>query len=411
MATRRYVIIGNGVAGVTAGQSIVRADPGAEVHILSAEPYLYYQRPKLWEFLAGEIEQDELIFRPQSWYDKLGIQLHLGVRVTALDPAEHRLTLADGSSMSYDRLLLATGGRSFVPPFAGIDKEGVFTLRTLDDARAMKTYADGISSAVVIGGGLLGLETARALLSLGLDTWVLEFESHLLPRQLDVEGAAVLQSLLEDMGLRILTGAATESILGEDSATGIRLKNGDVVEGKLVLISTGIRSRVELAREAGLKVNRGVIIDEQLRTSAADVYAAGDVAEFEGIVYGIIPAATEQALGAAANMVSGGSATYSGTVPSTTLKIVGIDLTSLGEATATDDEFAVLRQVDLAAGLYRRLTLRDGRIVGAILLGDTQSVQPVKQLISTGRDVSAYSEQLLEQEFDLKALARGELAK
>ncbi len=406
---RRYVIVGNGVAGVTAAQSIIRADPAAQVHIFAEEPYLYYQRPRLWEFLAGEIEQDALIFRPQSWYDKLGIRVHLGARVTALDPAEHRLTLADGGSISYDRLLVATGARPFVPPFAGSNKDGVFTLRTLQNALAMKAYATDIRGAVVIGGGLLGLETARALLSLKLDVSVLEFEPRLLPRQLDTEGAQVLQARLEAMGLHILTDAATESILGDGSATGVRLKDGHVVEGEMVLISTGIRSRIELAREAGLEVNRGVIIDEQLRTSATDVYAAGDVAEFEGVVYGIIPAATEQARAAAANMIADDSATYSGTVPSTTLKIVGIDLTSLGDATATGDEFVVLRQVDQANGVYRRLALRDDKIIGAILLGDRQNVQSLKQLIATGRDVSAYSDRLLEQEFDLKALVRGEL--
>lgn len=421
----RYVIVGNGVAGVTAAQSIVRADPAAEVHIFSEELYPYYQRPRLWEFLAGEIEQQTLYFRPLEWYTEKGIQVHLGARVTALDPAEHRLTLADGSSIHYDRLLLATGARPFVPPFAGTDKEGVFTLRTLDDARAVRAYASHIHSAVVIGGGLLGLETARALLSLGLrrgrtlgesqsnpsagrlDVTVIESWPHLLPRQLDAEGAQVLQARLEAIGLHFLTDAATEVILSNERATGVRLKDGRVVEGELVLISTGIRSRVELAREAGLEVNHGLIVDEQLRTSAADIYAAGDVAGFEGVVYGIIPAAIEQAQVAAANMVAEGSATYSGTVPATTLKIVGIDLTCLGDATASGDECVILRQVDPATGVYRRLALRDGKIVGAILLGDTQNVRPVKQLIATGRDVSAYSDQLLDENLDLKALAQG----
>jgi nitrite reductase (NADH) large subunit len=317
-----------------------------------------------------------------------------------------------------------------VPPFAGTDKDGVFTLRTLDDARAIKAYAGGerrrtaggehrrtaggehrrtasdVHSAVVIGCGLLGLETARALLSLGLDVSLIESAPHLLPRQLDAEGAQVLQARLEAMGLHFLTDAQTETILGNKAVRSVRLKDGRVVEGELVLISTGIRSRVELAREAGLEVDRGLIVDEQLRTSAADVYAAGDVAEFEGIVYGIIPAATEQARVAAANMVADGSATYSGTVLATTLKIVGIDLTSLGDATATGDEFVVLRQLDPATGVYRRLALRDGRIVGAILLGDTQNVQPLKRLIATGRNVSAYSEQLLDESLDLKTLAQ-----
>jgi nitrite reductase (NADH) large subunit len=442
---QRYVIVGNGVAGVTAAQSIVRADPSAEVHIFGAEPYPYYQRPRLLEFLAGEIEQQTLYFRPLEWYAAKGIQVHLGVRVAALHPVDHRLTLADGSSIHYDRLLLATGGRPFVPPFAMADRDGVFTLRALDDAKAIKAYAcgeqarsetsqsketgqsrAGVRSVAVIGGGLLGLETARALLSLGSDRrWetpptvsVIEYGPHLLRRQLDAEGAQVLQTRLEAMGMRFLTNAATETILGNGRLMGVRLKDGRVVEGEMVLISTGVLSRVDLAQKARLEVNHGLIVDEQMRTSAADVYAAGDVAEFacgeqarletgqsRGIIYGIIPAAIEQAQVAAANMVADGSATYSGTVPATTLKIVGIDLTCLGEATAAGDEFVVLRQVDMATGVYRRLVLRDGRIVGAILLGDTQNIRSLKQLIATGRDVSAYSARLLDKSLDLKALA------
>jgi nitrite reductase (NADH) large subunit len=414
---QRYVIVGNGVAGVTAAQSIARADPVAEVHIFGEEPYPYYQRPRLWEFLAGEIAQHALYFRPLEWYAAKGIQMHLGARVTALDPAEHRLTLADGGTIRYDRLLLATGAQPFVPAFSGANKDGVFTLRTLDDARAMKAYASDIRSAVVIGCGLLGLETARALLSLGLSISMIESAPHLLPRQLDAEGAQVLQARLETMGLHFLTNAVTETILGDERVTGVQLKarpehsrrDGRVVEGELVLISTGIRSQVELAREAGLEVNRGLIVDRQLRTSAADIYAAGDVAEFEGIVYGIIPAAIEQARAAAANMVAEGSAIYSGTVLATTLKVVGIDLTSLGDATASGDEFVVLRQVDPTTGVYRRLALHDGKVVGAILLGDTQNVRPLRQLITTGRDVSAYSDQLLDENLDLKALAQGQV--
>ncbi len=419
---RRYVIVGNGVAGVTAARSIVRADPTAEVHIFGAEPYPYYRRPRLWELIAGEVEQDALYFRPPEWYAERGIHVHLGVRATSLDPAAHCLTLSDGSIAEYDRLLLATGGRPFVPPFEGTGREGVFTLCTLDDALAIKTYASPPmggteGGAVVIGGGLLGLETARALRSAGLEVTVIEFAPYLLPRQLDAEGAQVLQALLEAQGLLFLTNAATEAILGDGHARGVRLKDGRVVDGELVLISTGIRSRLGLAREAGLEVNRGVVVDEQLRSSAADVYAAGDAAEFKGRVYGIIPAAIEQAQVAAANMVAdpstssgrGGSTTYSGTIPANTLKVVGIDLTCLGEATATGDEFAILSRADPASGVYRRLALRKGKIVGAILLGDTQSVRPVRQLIATGRDVSAYSERLLDESFDLRALAQGQL--
>ncbi len=421
----KHVIVGNGVAGFTAAQAIARADPSAEVHVLSAEPHPYYRRPLLWEFIAGQIAQDALIFRPAAWYAERGIRLHLGVRATALDLAAHRLVLADGSRVEYDRLLLATGGRSFIPPCEGVDKEGVFTLRTLEDALAIKAYALPLSpplggrkgGAVVVGGGLLGLETARALRTAGLDVTVVEFFPHLLPRQLDAEGAEVLQSLLEAQGLQVITGGETEAILGDGRADGIRLKacpergrnvrrrrDGRTVPGELVLFSTGIRSELTLAQAAGLEVNRGIFVDDHLRTSAPDVFAAGDAAEFEGRVYGIIPAAVEQARVAAANMVAPGSAVYDGTLPTTTLKVAGAELASLGECVVEGDEYNALRHVDLPAGHYRKFVLRDGRIVGAILLNDKQRVRPVTQLIEQEVDVSAYGERLLDDDFDLKSL-------
>ena len=291
----RHVIVGNGVAGVTAAQELVRSDPAAEVHIFGAEPYPYYRRPLLWEFIAGQLEQDALYFRPAEWYAGRGIHLHLGTQVTSLDPSAHRITLADGSSVQYDRLLLATGGRPSIPACEGTGNEGVFTLRTLDDALAIKAHAQQVSTAVVIGGGLLGLETARALHTAGLDVTVVEFFPYLLPRQLDLEGAQVLQSLLEAQGLHVLTGGTTEAILGDGRATGIRLKDGRLVPGELVLFSTGIRSEVALAQAAGLSVNRGIVVDQRLQTSVEDIFAAGDAAEFEGRVYGIIPPAIEQA--------------------------------------------------------------------------------------------------------------------
>ncbi len=409
---KRHVIVGNGVTGVTAAQAIARADPAAEVRVLGAEPHPYYRRPLLWEFIAGQIEQDALIFRPAAWYAERGIRLQLDARATALDPIAHHLALADGSYAEYDRLLLATGARSFIPPCEGIDKEGVFALRTLADAQAIKTRAREVSAAVVIGGGLLGLETARALRAAGLDVTVVEFFPHLLPRQLDAEGAEVLQSLLEAQGLRIVTGGTTEAILGDGRADGIRLKDGRVVPGELVLFSTGIRSEIALAQVAGLEVNRGIVVDSLMQMRRVDghpvedVFAAGDAAEFEGRVYGIIPAAIEQARVAAANMVAPGSVTYSGTLAATTLKVAGAELASLGECVVEDDELVSLRHVDLPAGHYRKFVLREGRIVGAILLNDKQRVRPIAQLIEQGVDVSAYAERLLDDDFDPKSLIR-----
>jgi len=407
----KHVIVGNGVAGVTAARGIVRSDPGAQVHIFGFEPYPYYRRPLLWEFIAGQIERDVLYFRPLDWYAGRGIQLHLGARVTGLDPVGHRLYVevsggrpASARSVEYDRLLLTTGGRPFVPPCEGVDKDGVFTLRTLDDALAIKACAQEASRAIVIGGGLLGLETARALHTTGLKVTVIEFFPYLLPRQLDAQGAEVLQSLLEAQGLKIVTGGKTEAILGDGRANGVRLQDNRVIAGEMVIFSTGIRSDVALARTAGLEVNRGIVVNERLQTSADDIFAAGDAAEFEGRVYGIIPAAIEQARVAAANMVAPGSAVYAGTLPTTTLKVAGAQLTSVGESVAQAEESDQLRRVDLAAGRYRKLVLRDGRIVGAISLNDKEWVRPITQLIEQGADVSAYANRLLDDDFDLKSL-------
>jgi nitrite reductase (NADH) large subunit len=405
----RYVIVGSGVAGVTAAQTIARADPGAEIVLLGCEPHPYYQRPRLWALIADEIEEHELFFRPAEWYAGQGIRLHLDTAARELDPIAHELRLADGTTLSYDRLLLATGGVPFVPPIEGTELEGVFPLRTLHHAREIKAFAEGIDRALIVGGGLLGLETARALLRPYRQVAVLEIVPHLLPRQLDAPGAALLTHLLEKMGLEIIVGKHTQAILGSGRVKGIRFADATETEGDMVVLSTGIRSKTELARAGGLAVKRGIVIDDQLRTSAEDIFAAGDAAEFDGTVYGIIPAAIEQARAAAMNMIERGAVTYSGTVPSTTLKIVGIDLTCLGESTADGEGFEVVRTVDQSKGIYKKLAFRDGKIVGAILLGDLTDVRPIQQLIAEGRQTAVYGERLVDGNLDLKALARGEM--
>ncbi len=396
----RYVIIGNGVAGVTAAQSIVRAQPGADLHIYAAEPYPYYRRPQLPDYIAGIVAEAAIFYRPPEWYEQQGIHVHLNAPVVELDPSAYRLRLAGGTSVPYDRLLLATGGLAWVPPIEGADQRGVFTLRTLDDARAIRQFAQFVRQGVVIGGGLLGLETARALRALNLEVTVLEFAPYLMPRQLDREGAAVLEGLLRQMGIQAVTGAVSEAILGDGSVRAVRLKDGREFPADLVVCSTGIRSEVTLARQAGLTVARGVVVDEHLQTSAPDVYAAGDVAEAGGIVYGIVPAAIEQARAAATNMVTPGSITYSGTLPVTTLKVVGAELTSLGECVAEGDDLLQLRRADLQNGRYRKLALRDGRIVGAILLNEREHISPIRQLMESGTDVSAWADLLMEENPD-----------
>jgi nitrite reductase (NADH) large subunit len=414
----RYIIVGCGVAGTTAAQEIARMDPDGEVHLFGAEPYPYYRRPLLWQFVAGKVEQSAVFYRIAEWYAAKGIRLHLGVTVTGIDLDEKRLAVRSSGEpdVAYDRLLLATGGRSFVPSCEGTEKDGVFTLRTLDDALAIRAYARQVPKAIVVGGGLLGLETARALQTAGLEVTVIEFLPYLMPRQLDEEGAGILRSILEKQGLTVITGATTRAVLGSVRADCIRLQDGRIVDGDLVIFATGMRSETALAGKAEMEVNRGIVVDEQLRVRRTggdpleDVFAAGDAAEFRGRVYGTIPPAIEQARIAAANAVHPGSAAYGGTQAPTTLKIAGAELTVLGEgvmdasSAETAGEIVELRTADAAAGRYRKLVLRDGRVVGATLLNDPANARVAGQLIERNVDASPYAEQILDDDFDLASL-------
>jgi len=404
----RFVILGNGVAGVNAARYIARSGlADASVEVFTDEPFAYYPRPKLSDFLAGAVSQSDMIQYTPDWYQSHGIQLHLNTRIAQLDVAGKRLLSDNGASIPYDRLLLASGGRSNVPPIRGADKAGVFTLRTLADALAIREYAAHATNAIVIGGGLLGLEAARGLHLLGLKVRVIEFFPRLLPRQLDEAGANILQKKIESLGIQVVTDAATDELTGAERVSGAKLKDGRRFSAELALISAGVRSNVELPQAAGLKVNRGVVVDAAMRTSAPDIWAAGDVAEFAGRVWGIIPAAVEQARVASANIVApdgAGAATYTDIVPSNTLKVLGIDLTSIGTVNPEGEGFIELRRSDADANVYEKLVLRDGKIVGAILLGNKERVAPVTQLIAKGTDVSAYAGQLLSDGLDLKTL-------
>jgi nitrite reductase (NADH) large subunit len=422
------VIIGNGVAGVTAARYLSEA--GAEVEVYTQEAHHYYPRPRLQKFLAGEIGLDELPLYSLAWYEKRGIAVHLATEVVELDPRAKRIVLAacteasaeargrsNGRQVSYDRLLLATGSRPFVPPIQGVDKaassyvrsggvsckrSGVFTLRTIEDALAIKRWAEGAKRAIVVGCGLLGLEAARALTGLGLGVTVLERGAYPLRRQLDAQGGALMRELIQAMGIKVACNASSQAILGDGQATGVLLQDGRRIEGDLILISAGIRCNVGLAQEAGLEVNRGVVVDEHLRTSADDIYAAGDVAEFRGQVYGIIPACLEQAKVAALNML-GEEVAYEDTIPFNTLQVVGIDCTSIGMVHPPEGGgYQELRKSE--ARVYKKLVLKDGRLVGAILLGDKKDAALIGRFIRAETDVSRHVESLLDDDFDWKKL-------
>ncbi len=402
--TRQYVIIGNGIAGVSAAATLAENDPGAHISVYTDEKYPYYRRPWLPDFLAGRYSQEELYPYSESWYTKRGIEVHLDAGVRQILPARKAIALESGEEVPYDALLLACGGYSFVPPIANAAVRGCFTLRTLDDAVAIRNYAKDKRAAVVIGGGLLGLESARGLSALGLHVTVIEVFPRLLPRQLDAEGAAILTQLIERMGISVITGATVEAIVGAESAEGVQLKEGRTIPCDMALFSAGIRPKLQLAKDAGLTVNRGVLANEYMQTSDPHIYVAGDVAEFRERIYGIIPAAIEQARVAAANMVQPQSQTYTGTTPINTLKVMGVDLTSIGLVNPEEPGYTAYRREDPAQGLYKKLVFKDGNLVGAILLGDRKSVTIMTRLVNRAAPVESAAEQMLRDDFDLKSL-------
>jgi nitrite reductase (NADH) large subunit len=396
------IIVGNGVAGVTAAKIIKEKKPEIHVSIYTDEKSHYYPRPKLYEVLSGEADPKDVTLFSEEWYRRKGITVQLNKKALSIDTKRKQLLLEHNTRVSYDQLLLATGGHSFVPPIKGANKTGVFTLRTIKDALNIREFTENTKKAIVIGGGLIGLEFAASLRKLGQQVTVVELFSRLLPRQLDLDGAALLKNRIEALGIKIVLGVKTAEILGKETVSGIMLDTEKEVSGDLVLVSAGMRSNIDLALEAGIKVNRGIVVDGHLRTSVDDVYAVGDAAEYEGTVYGIIPAAVEQANIAAANMLGDEHTIYTGTIPSNTLKIVGVDLTSMGLVNLEVLKNQEIKKTDETKGVYKKLVLDKGKIVGAILLGDKKGVMSIRKLIAQETDITKYKNLILNDDFDYK---------
>ncbi|MBN2123504.1 MAG: NAD(P)/FAD-dependent oxidoreductase [Deltaproteobacteria bacterium] len=395
---KRLLIIGNGVAGTTAAEQIRKRDREASVTIVTDEAFPFYSRIRLNEYISGDLGEKDLLVRKETWYKEQDLDLRLGIRIADGDPEKKALKSADGEIFSYDTLLVATGSHSFVPPIAGAERKGVFTLRSVQDARDIASWAGSTEEVVLIGGGLLGLEAGNALRKLGKRITVVEFFPRLLPRQLDVEGAGRLQKMMEAMGFSFRLGAKTQEILGEDRTGSVLLEGGERLPAGMVLISAGVRPNMELADLLGLERDKGIKVDDRLRTSRPDVYAAGDVAEFQGMPYGIWTAAMEQGKIAGINM-AGGDEIYRGTTMANTLKVVGIDLASAGNI---DAENRMESRVVSDEKVYRKIVLEGDRIVGCIMLGDTKMFPRITRVMSEKRDVSALKDRILTDE---KALA------
>ena len=324
----KYVIIGNGAAGASAAAKIRKLDKEGTVDVFTKENVPYYYRPKLIDYLAKEVPFEKCILSGEKWFADNRINLHMNTEITSISPEKNEIVTKNGTVFTYDRLLLAVGANCFVPPIPGSDSEKVFTVKDKQDTDRIMELASSSKSAIIIGGGLLGLETGNSLRKLGLKVKVVEFFPRLLPRQLDIEGAAMLEKQLVSMGFEFYLGKTSEKIESSGDLMKLTLKSGEVLEGDFIIISAGVRPDLKLA--ACIKVNKGIVVDNYMKTSVENIYGAGDAIEHEGRLYGIWPPAKEQGEIAGENMVKPGSKEYKGTLFSHKLKVVGIDLVSIG---------------------------------------------------------------------------------
>ena len=372
----KHVIVGSGVAGMTAALLLTRYDD-AQVALYTKEQHPYYYRPEVTNYLAGQKTLADLCRRPVSWYENRGIEMHLDTRVTRVLPEQKEIVLEDGAHVAYDQLLLAPGSRPFVPPVAGVDKDGVFTIRTLEDAQAIQTYIaeTDCERAVVIGGGLLGLEAARGLKGMGLEVTIVELLPRLMPLQLDEDGSVILRDFVKQQGYHVRVGESAQQVQGDARVNSVLLQSGATLSADLVVIATGVRPNTRLAEEARLDVDRGIEVNRRMQTSDPDIFAAGDAARCMGKIWAIVPPAQAQARVAAANM-AGREALYDEVTPSTSLKVVGIAVDSIGEVhPKADENVTELRRMDMERHRYTKIVLKEGIVVGAIVIGDAALAQ------------------------------------
>jgi NADPH-dependent 2,4-dienoyl-CoA reductase/sulfur reductase-like enzyme/ferredoxin len=387
-AIRSVVIIGNGIAGVTAADYLRRHHPKCEIHLVARERHHLYNRMAITRLIYGRSAMSRLYLQKDSWYDERGINCWLNTQATHIDRKARTVALATGEHLPYDRLILACGSSGAVPPIAGYGLPGTFALREAEEAMQMRSFVQsrGCHNAVVAGGGLLGLETSYALHKLGLEVTVLERGEWLLRRQLDERGGRFLRQYLEQLGLEVMLRAEVGAAQGDGQVRQVALKDGRVLLCDLLVTAAGIAPNAELARSAGLEVNCGVVVDAAMRTSDPDIYAAGDVCEFNQGVQGLWPVAVEQARIAALNAL-GGQEAYKDIVPATVLKVVGIDLISIGRFEPSSEADTVIVFEDSSQHRYRKLVISENRIVGAILLGYPQDAHAVAEAVKRARPV------------------------
>ncbi|HEY8684379.1 MAG TPA: FAD-dependent oxidoreductase [Chloroflexota bacterium] len=396
---RRVVVIGTGIAGITAAEEVRKLHAGVDITVVGAERHDFYNRMAISRLVDEETTPDKLSLMSSDWARRRNVLYLPGLSIAAIDRPRREAIPTEGESLPYDRLVLAMGARSRIPSIEGLDLPGAFALRTIDDALEIRRHVrrPGIRRAIVIGGGLLGLEAAYHLVQTGLRVWIVGRGQWPADRQLDEHAGGILSQMLQDLGIEYLPHSEPSRLVGRDSVEGVELKDGRVLPAGLCLVAAGIVPEVGLARDAGLEVGQGVVVDDHMKTSDPAIYAAGDVMEFHGRSFGLWPASVDQAIIAATNLL-GGDLPYHATMAPAQLKVPGIDLLSVGETGPREPGDQEIRIAERHARRYRKLVVRDGRAIGAIVIGSPGLFDGTAEAVQANRNLSG----------NLDAIARGD---
>ncbi|MDD5083079.1 MAG: FAD-dependent oxidoreductase [Dehalococcoidales bacterium] len=407
----KYLIIGNSAGGIGAAEAIREVDRTGAIILISAEPYPAYSRPLISEYLVGERNLENMLFRPPDFYTRNNIQTVLGKTVSRLDTDTHTIELTDGGRLTWEKLLLATGGLPIVPGIKGMPKPGVFTFTTLDDAKAIDNYLNQVTRAVVIGGGLIGVSVTEALVRRGIKVTIVEMKDRVLNTILDEEASALEAEALQQSGVNVITNHTvteihSEAIAGE-TVSNVTLDDGSQVPCEMVVIAIGVRPRTELAVQAGLEINRGIIVDRHLTSSHPDVYACGDVAEAYDFIYDVnrlTPIWPNAYLGgrtAGFNM-AGVGAEYPGGTAMNSLKYFGLDIVSAGIVSPVGDNCEMLsKKYDT---VYRKVVVKDDQVIGMVFVSDIEKSGIVFSLMKEKIRVSGFKQALIADDFGLVSL-------
>jgi nitrite reductase (NADH) large subunit len=396
---QKLVILGNGMAGARVAEEILKRDGAAlfDITMIGAEPHGNYNRILLSNVLNGTQNADDITMNPLQWYKDNGIKLIAGVPAIGIHREKRTVMLLDARQISYDKLIIATGSRPFVPPIPGTDLYGVFVFRTLEDCTSIAKYAQTSKTAVVIGGGLLGLEAAKGLMTHGPQVHVIEMAPHLMAVQVDSRGGEILGKTVASLGVTSHCSKATVEILADEGrrACGVKFKDGSTLACDMVVISAGIRPNGELAKEAGLAVEKAILVDDQMLTNDPDIYAVGECAQHRGKLYGLVAPIWDQC-NTLADQITGTNrdAAYTGSFVATKLKVMGVNVASMGERDGTPGD-EIVRYEEPDTGIYKKLIIRGGKLAGAILVGDTDSYDDLSAKMKSQDSLPARRAELL----------------